>query len=74
MNLSTVMFGLEDGTASLGLFGDMPEDGDALRPPHVQISVHVSDDGNRAALRKAAIREALKALNAARTTLEAELE
>ena len=72
MKLTNVMFDLDEGTASLGLFGDIDED-TQLRPPHVQITVNVSADGDRSALRHASIRAALGAIDKARAALEAEL-
>ncbi len=72
MKLTTTMIGLEDNSASLGLYGEFRED-EGLRPPHVQITVHTRLDGTRHDIREAAIRKALEALDDARVALEAEL-
>lgn len=74
MRLALTMFGLEDGSASLGLYGDLPADGSAGRPPHVQVTVTVTEDGTRAELRRAAIARGLDALEDAARALRAELE
>ncbi len=72
MKLTTTMIGLEDNSASLGLFGEIGEE-IGLRPPHVQITVHTPLNGTRDDMRTAAIHAALDALTEARAALEAEL-
>ncbi|MEL6679142.1 MAG: hypothetical protein AAFQ51_10565 [Pseudomonadota bacterium] len=68
MRLTNVMVDLEDGTASVGLFGEIGADG--ARPPHVQIGVTVPVAGDAAALRLAAIAAAREALTDARRALD----
>ncbi|MEO0359957.1 MAG: hypothetical protein AAF322_02555, partial [Pseudomonadota bacterium] len=69
LRLTNVMVDLEEGTASLGLFGEVGADG--ARPPHVQIGVAVSATGEAPAIRAAAVEAALDALDDARKALEA---
>ncbi|MEM7268522.1 MAG: hypothetical protein AAF401_04630 [Pseudomonadota bacterium] len=68
MRLTNINIELEDGVASLGLFGDLGDDG--MRPPHVQITLPIEANGDVADVRAKAIDGALKLVDAIRASLE----
>ncbi len=72
MRLTSIMHDLEEGTSSLGLFGEPGEDGN-LRPPHVQVTIYAREADTRADMRQQSIENAIAALERALESLRKEL-
>ena len=70
MKLTSTMIDLEGDTASLGLFGEIGDDG--VRPPHVQVTIPMSVSGSTDAIRAEAVTGAIAALEQAIAALRSE--